>query len=794
MVEPIAGAPDDLTEAERLLLALVAAGGLAEMKRQQIRASVLRDLILEARPGWTVPHAGIRLSRVIIDGCLDLEGCTLSKPLLVWHSRFQGGGDRGAILLRDARLKRLGIHSSTVEGAIVADRAQVESGIFLGGGLVRGALQIRGADITGALAVEGTEIGDGKAAILAAGLKLSGPLILRRARIAGEVALPRAQLEAGIYGEDAAITHDGAALNLESARIAGDVLLERASITGAIKMSNARIGGRIAGDGLTVTARPDAVLAGGLNVAQGLSLAGAKITGSVWLEGADIGKVFRAEGLEVQGGETAIAADVIRIGGNWDLARSRLVGQVALPGADINGQLRMTEAHVYGTDLAIRGDGARIRGGCFLSRATVFGLVRFPAAEINNQFRLRGATLKVDHGPALFASASSFGRDVELNGGFSATGAVVLDQVRIRGLLDLKESRIRSVALTERTPQASVARHRGHDHHERLGERALSLIDAEIDRLEMPEQAEERPRGIVDLTRAHVGSFEDYAASWPGPAMARSRSADGRDIDHLVLDGFTYEHLANPSGAAGLRGRHAHREDRVGERRIRWLEGQQACDVTEHFKPQAWVQLGERLAAQGYHDDARTVAVARRRRETASHSATLGQRWQGRILDLFALYGYNPWRTVTWMAAIVLLFAAVFSGAARLCQEDGCLDESVFVVSNRDAYTQETFRRSYPEFHALAYSFDVFVPFVAFGYEDHWRPNLGFGPLAELPAPGPLGALAGRGGAAGRDRDPTVTVTLGGVLYVLVVVEMLLGLVLTSLAVTGFTGLLRSES
>mgnify|MGYP000471638900 CR=1 FL=1 len=326
MTEAVAGSPDDLSEAESMLLRLVAAGGVAEMKRQQVRASVLRDLILETRPGWTVPHAGIRLSRVIVDGCLDLEGCTIAKPVLIWHSRFQGGGDRGAILMRDARLKRLGIHSSTVEGAIVADRAQVESGIFLGGGLVRGALQIRGADVTGALAIEGTELGDGKTAILAAGLKLSGPLILRRAKIAGEVALPRAVLEAGIYGEDAVFSHDGVALSLESARIAGDVLLDRASISGVLKMSNARIGGRIAGDGLSVTATPDAVLAGGLNVGQGITLTAARITGAMWLDGAEIGKMFRAEGLEVQGGETAIGADVIRIGGNWDLARARLVG------------------------------------------------------------------------------------------------------------------------------------------------------------------------------------------------------------------------------------------------------------------------------------------------------------------------------------------------------------------------------------------------------------------------------------------------------------------------------------
>jgi hypothetical protein len=797
MAEPSAALPDALTESEHLLLALVAAGGVAEMRRQQVRASVLRDLILEARPGWVVPPAGVRLSRVIVDGCLDLEGCSLTKPLLIWHSRFQGGGDRGAILLRDARLKRLGIHSSTVEGAIVADRAVIDSGLFLGGGLLKGPLQVRGADITGALAVEGTEIGDGRTAILGAGLKLSGPLILRRAKVMGEVALPRAQLEAGIYGEDATIAGNALALSIESARIAGDVLLERASLQGALRMSNARIGGRIAGDGLNVTAAPDAVLAGGLNVAQGLSLASAKLNGTLWLDGADIGKMFRAEGLEVQGGETAIGADVIRIGGNWDLARSRLAGQVTLPGADINGQLRLTEARIYGTDIAVRGDGAKIRGGCFLSRAIVFGLVRFPAAEIGNQFRLRGATLKVDHGAALFVSGSNFARDVELNGGFTSSGAVVLDQAKIRGLLDLKESRIQSVALTATTPQVLASRRNTlpSGHHEMLTERAISLVDADIDRLEMPEKAEERPRGIVDLTRAHVGSFEDYSAAWPPPFKGRATSADGRDIEHMLLDGFTYEHLANPSGAAGMRQRHAHREDRVGERRIAWLEGQQHCDVVDHFKPQAWVQLGERLAAQGYHDDARTVAVARRRREARSHAATLGQRWQGRILDWFALYGYNPWRTVLWMAVFVVAFSLVFAAAARLCQEDGCRDESVFVVSNRDAYTQETFRRGYPEFHALAYSFDVFVPFVSFGYEDHWRPNIGYGPVAEIPLPGPLAALTGAPRGDGDLRkDATLSVTLGGVLYLLVVFETLLGLVLTSLAVTGFTGLLRGES
>lgn len=780
---------EDLTEAEKSLIMAVNRGEVADLKRQTIRASVLRDLILESRPGWTVPHAGVRVHRAIIDGELDLEGCTISKPLLFWHSRLQGGSDRGLVLLRDAKLKRLGIHSSTVEGSIIADRVQVESGVFIGGGLMQGVLQIRGADVHGALAIEGTEIGDGKTALRAAGLRLSGPLILRRARIKGEVAFPRAEIGAGIYGEDAMIECATLAMNGESARISGDVLLDRANITGGIGFSYAQIGGRFSADGLTVSGVGEAIQAVGLNVGHGVSAVGAKVAGTVRLDGADIGKAFRAEAIEIEGGRTAILADVIRVGGNWDLARAKLVGQLSCPGADINGQLRLTEAHIYGADLAIRGDGARIRGGCFLSRATVFGLIRFPAAEFGNQFRLRGASLKVDQGAALFASGSTFNRDVELNGGLQTIGAIVLDQAKIKGVLDLRGSGLKSAALARDgapPPQSDP-----HDHAAQADEVALSLIDADVDRLEMPEKLEHRPRGIVDLSRAHAGAYLDYAAAWPPGPGVRGQSSGGRDIDHIVLDGFSYDHLINPAGSAAGSAPQRHRSDKVAARRVAWLEGQHEDDVRGHFKPQAWVQLASRLAAQGYRDDARDITIARMRRERRSAGTTSGHRWQGRILDLFALYGFNPWRTVIWMAMFILLFAGLWSWAATYCEQRGCLDERVFVVSNRDAYTQETFKRGYPEFNALGYSFDVFVPFVSFGYEDHWRPNIHWQPFAELALPDFLTRLlfADDPGRA----SPTLTLTLGGVLYISSVVEMLLGLILTSLAVTGFTGLLKGS-
>ena len=72
------------------------------------------------------------------------------------------------------------------------------------------------------------------------------------------------------------------------------------------------------------------------------------------------------------------------------------------------------------------------------------------------------------------------------------------------------------------------------------------------------------------------------------------------------------------------------------------------------------MQLSRRLSAQGYHDDAREIAIARRRRHRKGRSTGRGAKLQGWLLDMFALYGFNPWRTIIWMALFVLLFAAVW--------------------------------------------------------------------------------------------------------------------------------------
>ncbi len=755
-----------------------------------LEASFLRDIINGRERDCTPTPFGVRLRNGTLIGRLDLEGANIAFPVALQRITMETGGQQGSIIARDARIRRLSISECTFAGGIIADRSRFEGGIIVAGGRLGGPLTIRGAVVAGAVSIEGSHIGDNTYAILGAGAQITGPLVLRRCRAHGEVRLQRANLKSGLRADQLRIDGNNAGLYADSVQIGGDVQLADAAIAGPVRFENARISGGISAPALSIQAAAEGFVGAGLEVAQSVEITSAKLLGPLNLEGAAIGKRFLSEHIEIDGGETAIKADILRVGGNWLIAGARLVGGLRCPGARSGGQLRATGIKIFGSDNAIRADGAHIEGGVFLSRGVIVGAVRFHAAVIGNQFRLSGATIKVDQGAALMAPGATLRRDSELNAGFQTIGGVVLDQAHIHGTLDLTASHIRSGAVVQAGSHpggmTAYKRRSGAPAGSRPdpNDLALSCVDATIDRVEMPARADERPRGIVDLSRAKVGAYVDWAATWPPVAATRSAEAAP---EHIVLDGFTYEHMENPAGVALAAG--DRQRVRAGQNRLTWLLGQSTDDTGLRLRPQAWVYLSQQLARQGLDRDARTITVARRRRERASRWSTVSGRWESRFLDWFALYGFNPWRTVAWMIATVLLFAGVWAWAAADCRARGCFDEGVFVVAKRDSYSAVDFEARYPAFHPLAYSFDVFVPFVDFGYEDHWRPNMSHAPLTTVRLPH-LPAFVG--GETAKDRIyADVTFTVGGVLYILGLVEKLLGLILTSLMVTAFTGLLR---
>lgn len=821
--------PDDLSTTERLLVDAVVAGRTLDLGGDTIRAAFVKRLVTGERPDWPLQAVGTVFRNAVIQGSLDLEGCHVARPLVFQQCRFVPVEPaRFAISLRDATLKRVAFYECEIPNAIKADRAHIETALFLSGGRLDGMLRLRGATIGEALAMDGLSIQQpGATAILADGLRLGGPWVMREAKIAGEVRFASARIGGALLWEQAdirnaaiAVTADGATsdgawvlrravihgpmrlrgasikaidavslaitagsdgFNARGADIRGDLILDGAVMQGGLLLGRTQVTGELSAKGARIAGTGDdwAIAANGIIVGQGIAIAGAHLSGGIAIAGARIEQGINASKIRIESTGRAIDADTVHVGGNWVMRGGDIVGNVRFAGGNIDGQVAFTECHIRGGgELAIRADGAMIRGGWFMGRARLHGLVRLPSARLGNEMRLRGTHIEVASGPAVFASGVVIARELVLDGGFTAIGGVVLDRAEIDGTLELSGSRIRSAALARSGPPPAQP----HDPVlvARYDAIAVGLVDARLDRLIMPEMAEHRPVGIVDLSRARVGSYEDSAAAWPPPRAQRRRDATTADLDHLVLDGFVYDHLETPTGTDD-RGR---RSESAAGMRTRWLEAQSHDAVATHFKPQAWVHLSERLAAQGFHDDARDIAIERLRRQRRSASATRGACVQGWLLDVFALYGYNPWRTVTWMAMFVGLFGCVWWWAAQGCVQENCKDETVYAMALKGNYGQDdkASEERYPGFSPLAYSLDVFLPFVNLGYKEHWRPRTSYLPIAKVPLP-----------AAGVHGQTHLTVTLGGMLYGLYVLEMLIGLVLASLAVTGFAGLLKGD-
>lgn len=825
MTHSLALLTPDLTAPERQLVLAAVRGAVADLDGQPIRGAVLRDLLEAARPGWVVHPKGLRLQRARLTGGVDLEGCVLDRAMFLSRVVVETDDARGALLLEDASLRRLSLHDVRLEGALIADRATFEGGLYLSGCDALGQMQLHGAVVRGALGVENSRLGDGRLALDAAGLEVNGALVLRRTHLRGQSRLVGAriagglQAEASVFGVPGQADQNGdltnrdrpvcVALDITGAAISGDVILADAKSGGAIVMARAAIGGCLD------TSRV-AIEGGGLNlarcsIAHSTTLQEARLEGVLDLAGARFGGGLVGRAIEVHGGRTALDAVRVVVAGDVDLERAKLVGVVDCRGGEVRGNLSLASARLYGALDALAANGLAVHGGITLDKAVVFGCIRLSAAVIGETLSACGTSVKVDRGAALIAHGLRVGCDALFDGGLRAVGAVVLTSARIGGTLSFADSNITAVRRAGGGPDKASRAKTGallpvsmHASREADGD-AIVLADAAISHLVMPRRAENRPRGVVDLSRAHAARFEDYAAAWPPPLCARSVGSEGRDIDHLVLTGFRYDRLVHPAGedpdvAAAESGKPVSLG--VAKRRIAWLEAQSGDDVASNASHDTWRFLASRLAAQGFEDDARRVHIARRRRQACRSGASWISRWRGRAFDLVALYGFGPWRTVAWLVATVLVFSALFGWAARQCPQPGCMDDSVFVASRRSDNAGGGLATSYPPFNPILFSLDTALPGIGFGASDYWGINTRWSMTAARERTDAVssnrGASATAALTAKSERgsgfiEQGWTLTLGVLLEGARIFEMLLGALLSVIAVMGFAGFLRDD-
>ena len=191
----------------------------------------------------------------------------------------------------------------------------------------------------------------------------------------------------------------------------------------------------------------------------------------------------------------------------------------------------------------------------------------------------------------------------------------------------------------------------------------------------------------LDLTNASVGAILDDEASWP-------------EKGNLFLDGFVYHRFVNSPTDS---------RERLG-----WLDRQR------EFKPQPYLQLAKFLRDMGDDRGARRVLFEMEDRWRKAQDRKWYQRCLNQVLRKTIGYGLMSWWAMAWLLGLMfvgfVLFGCGYFGGA-------------IVPTERQAYEDFESRGKappyYPQFDALAFSFEHTFPLVSLGVKDHWAPKPG---------------------------------------------------------------------
>jgi len=321
--------------------------------------------------------------------------------------------------------------------------------------------------------------------------------------------------------------------------------------------------------------------------------------------------------------------------------------------------------------------GARIIGHAY------FGAIRLTDARIGSSFFCGRTAVSNDSGPALTADGLYVGGSMFLRGGFTATGAGENGTVRLVGAHIDGQLDCTGVALRNDSGPALIA------NRLQVGQ-SIYLLD------EFTATAS-GAGSAVDLLGAHIGGHLDCEG-----AVLRNDSGWALNVESLQVaqnmflrKGFTVtgggESVAVNLTAARIGGALAfdpallehvddpHRRLKVdgltytgvphGISALGWL------DLLRHGTPsyaaQPYQQLAAGYRAAGDERQARKILMAQRDDELTRTDARGSERLWGKITKVTLGYGYQPWKALLFLAAVVViscLLAVVLGSHGALAQ------------------------------------------------------------------------------------------------------------------------------
>jgi hypothetical protein len=441
--------------------------------------------------------------------------------------------------------------------------------------------------------------------------------------------------------------------------------------------------------------------------------------GAVRLTGADIAGTFSCRGASIDGYDgdgNALLCNGIRVAGSVVLGEGlATAGAALLARADIGGSLNCRGGRIGSNNEgnALVGDGMKVSRDVILDAAldgqdafTANGALQLNGTDIVGFLSLGGATIDCNqNGIALASRGANVGGSVYLDRGFTAAGTVILSRSDIGGSVACHGARLGvskelgSLVCERMKIGGGVVLSEGF-----VAAGSVSLRDTVIGRALRWEPGEQA-RGQVDLEGARAQylvddwSNERVLAYWP----------EGR----LRLTGFVYDGFGGDSHA-------------TVEQRLSWIRSQyrtkpehSAALMVVPFATQPYRQLADVYRRAGQESEARAIEIALRRDLRRYGNLSLQRKALNWLLDVTIRYGFRTGRV---LAGILGLYLIVFLACLFAQHQD-----NLIIASNlNNAGLHPTALRcvtGYPCFYPAGYAFDLVVPLINIYQADHWQTN-----------------------------------------------------------------------
>jgi hypothetical protein len=817
--------PGPLTLAEQRVVDAVSVAAIAagDAPDRPVRAGVLAALCVAAE---SAGQSGVHVKGARIVGPLELRWTKLEAPLVLEDCRIEG-----PVHLTDAQLPALTFRGCTLLEKITAQRIDVAGCLEVVDCTCHGAVLMYDAKVGADLDFSGTVFHEkGSAALDAAGIDVGADVLLDRVDAHGDVAFQHAEVGRSLSAVGATLRRSSdAALSLDAAEVKGRLYLTsnrsvetppRFTAHGGVSLVAADIGRDIDLDGARLEQQEGQ--AGALNAERakigGIVTLGCiaaadgvlrqdpedrplrfEADGTILLRDASVGELF-LHGARVTAPDEAIGADRLRVAGNLvftpplPVAGKRVRDRAGAPVVtEIGGETRLIAAQVGGdvyfdaaqlrhaTGDALSADQLSAQQITFRTvpdpdgaplRFRAEGAVRLPGARLTGRLDLRGARLVKPGGIALRAFGAE-AVDVLLDYAidehdalicdadgapvaFHATGGVSLRDVKVGNKLAMGGALLDGaddIALDARGLHAddvSLARvYAGDVPVPGDGGHFTANKPVRFDAAEITND--------LDLCEARFGAVGKTAFDAPRMRVGgrliwqKVRCTGGASLhdatagalvddvagwpDKVDLDGFRYEAIDG---------------DHDWQKRCTWLQRQ------PRYATRAHRHLAKLYRDAGDDKAARQISIAQFNEQLRRPDGGLSKRawlWR-RILQGTIGHGYAPWRAgyialALWAIGWIVICAAVNDGAV-VAQTSAPVEEP-----KKPFNAQGCKETRYACVQEWRYSADLLVPVVNLGQRDKWRITEGWGAIVPL--------------------------------------FTILGWMLTTLVVAGFTGLVRRE-